>query len=107
MINPRSFAHFFNPFFFSQDNEGEEDEANLFFCLSSADLCGCGPTVVDLQEMFEISSNLCIFGMSKIWTLGVQKTGFFVGFLGFKSGRSFVVFFWFERNLNFCSWCFC
>ena len=71
-------------FFFSQNNEGEEEEENLFFCLSPAvsDLCGSGPTVVDLQEMFEISSNLCIFGLSKIWTVGVQKTGFFVGFFG-------------------------
>ena len=89
-------------FFFSQNNEGEEEEERTCFCLGPAvsDLCGSGPAVVDLQERFEISSNLCIFGLSKIWTLGVQKAGFFVGFFGVQIWVAALWFFFcFERNL--------
>ena len=72
------------------------------FCLGPAvsDLCDSGPAVVDLQERFEISSNLCIFGLSKIWTLGVQKAGFFVGFFGVQIWVAALRFFFALREIS-------
>ena len=92
---------FLEEFFFLRTTEGRKKKRTCF-CLGPAvsDLCGSGPAVVDLQEKFEISSNLCIFRLSKIWTLGVQKVGFFVGFFGVQIWVAALRFFFcFERNL--------
>ena len=83
-------------FFFHRTTKGRKKKRTCF-CLGPAvsDLCGSGPAVIDLQERFEISSNLCIFGLSKIWTLGVQKAGFFVGFFGAQIWVAALWFFFF------------
>ena len=83
-------------FFFLRTTKGRKKKRTCF-CLGPAvsDLCGSGPAVIDLQERFEISSNLCIFGLSKIWTLGVQKDGFFVGFFGVQIWVAALWFFFF------------